>query len=407
MASETTDVDTMEYDGMWLGPDSLSQIPADLLDEFLGPEYQASPMPGPAVAPMDITNPPLHQHQPCQWNIAEVTDDAANLVETVTPNHANGIPNGEYQQTQLDEQTILAMLDNGAPNQPHQDHLAMPSNPVCPEAFGAVPVPETSGVAPVLTNVGFQPQQQLAVDGGGTMYPDAGADRFPTPTAIQPLTATNPVSPQNAMSPDSSTISSANHRSPMGNGHVQKCTFQFHPRMQLRVYYKHVAITLKSGTEISQGSRHEINNPSGFVIYHDRIRPGCIPESAVQFPLEVSRAPDPEKPWLPSIRLTLKDTEIINSICKGMKGGLHVECDNGCIYATRYSHTVVYFWSNDSEIPQTETKKLERKQKTLVFDYTTYLSKVAKLAENRDARILNERLPVIVFTFGFPWVAFF
>ncbi|XP_072024702.1 uncharacterized protein [Amphiura filiformis] len=411
--SQTDETTSMECDGSLhvLGPESLKELYNDLneLTELLGPGGQASPMPG--LAPIDIAT---LLHQPHQ-----AYNDAANSMETSTA----GLTKEVYAQHQQQQGFVTnvdvysgasdeaAALPNGT-NQTYQGQFITSSDAVYSEASGRVLGTEIP--AQSQTNIAYQPHyqhqlqdyqhQQLLSGGGlladgsgdGAMYSEPGS--VISPRAFQPLTATNPVSPDS---------SSANHASPRNNEQGQNCTFQRHARMQLRVYYKHLSVTLKSGTEISHDGRHEIHNPSGFVIYHDRIRPGCIPEDAVKFslPLEAKTTPDPAKPWLPSVRLNPDDADTIKSICQEMIGGLHVQYDNGCIYATRYSPIQVYFWSNDSETPQTETKKLERKQKTLVFDYAAYFSKVAKLEGNRDA-IMKERLPVIVFTFGFPWVAF-
>ncbi len=91
---------------------------------------------------------------------------------------------------------------------------------------------------------------------------------------------------------------------------------------------------------------------------------------------------------------------MVSSFCR-----IYIEYDNGCIYATRYSISHVFFWANDSRdhTCQTATTKLERKKRTLVFDSASYMEKVKRLRGNWEA-IKKERLPVVVFTFGFAWV---
>ena len=82
---------------------------------------------------------------------------------------------------------------------------------------------------------------------------------------------------------------------------------------------------------------------------------------------------------------------------------LHVEYKNGVIYATRYSVTGVFFWSNDRSDKSLETAKLERKVKTPVFDLQTFSSRLEQIKENPDAIKKVDR-PKVIFTFGHPWI---
>ena len=82
---------------------------------------------------------------------------------------------------------------------------------------------------------------------------------------------------------------------------------------------------------------------------------------------------------------------------------LHVQCENGVIYATRYTITGVFFWSNEQSDESRETVKLKRETKTPVFNLKTFSSRLEAIKENPDA-ISKVKRPKIIFTLGFPWI---